>query len=306
MAKSKCRLPETFDGNSSATRFFKRYELCCTLNAWTTHEDKVGQLFPLLSDKVFDFVSALPDTDKNNYDNLKKRVLAEYENLELEQTYADQFSALKLKPGEDLGNLMAELKHLVVKAYPDFSEADKAKMVMNQFLKSLSAGARSHIMLKPKLESTFAACDEMLKDARLVHQIERTPSCAVGSRVALVQAESSNPQLDKVLTAVEDLTKMMAEISTPLVSRVQEAPRSARNRTSQFRGKCFKCGETGHMARSCGKAESVRCKVCGNKGHEDRDCMMNRRQQDTCKLCGNPGHVAGDCAMRGKRWPLNY
>ena len=42
---------------------------------------KVGQLFPLLSDKVFDFVSALPDTDNNNYDILKKSGSLRLKNL---------------------------------------------------------------------------------------------------------------------------------------------------------------------------------------------------------------------------------
>ena len=50
--KSKCRLPDLYDGSSSATRFFKRYEICCDLNKWETDNDKVGQLYPLQTKKL--------------------------------------------------------------------------------------------------------------------------------------------------------------------------------------------------------------------------------------------------------------
>ena len=316
MAKSKCRLPDQFDGQTSATRFFTRFELACTLNKWETDAEKVGQLFPLLSDKVFDFVTGLSEDDKKVYATVKKKVLAEYEDVELEETYAEQFSKLRLGKEDDLGTFMAELKRLVAKGYPTFSEADRAKLVMNQFLKSLSSGARSHIMLQPKEETiTMASCDEMLSKARLMHQIERTPSSSEGPRVAAVEAEGTNPQMDKVLSALEDLTKLVGEsIAAPAVARVQDArqgqfSRSPQNRTAQFRGNCFKCGDKGHMARNCtravNKSRSV-CGVCGNTGHEDRDCMLNRRSQKSCGICGNPGHDSKDCAMRGRRWPLNY
>ena len=315
MAKSKCRLPDPFDGLSSCTRFFKRYELCCDLNKWETDGDKVGQLFPLLADKVFDFASDLPDTDKTVYKNLKKRILAEFEDVELEEMYAERFTALKLGKDEDLGSFMATLKRLVVKAYPSFNEADRAKLVMNQFMKSLSGGTRSHIMLQPKEEVlTMASCDEMLSKARKMHQIERTPSSQEGQRVAAVEVEKENTQLDKILVALEDLTKVVgATAAAPSVARVQgssqaQGNRSTRNRSSQFKGNCFKCGEPGHMARSCGKVMGLQytaiCKLCGNRGHEEPDCMLRRRQK-SCKLCGNVGHEADDCAMRGKKW-LNY
>ena len=68
MAKSKCKLPEW--GEEDVRRFFSRFEMCCDLNAWVTDKDKVGQLVPLLSDKVFDFVCGLSETDRSKYDTV--------------------------------------------------------------------------------------------------------------------------------------------------------------------------------------------------------------------------------------------
>ena len=127
MAKSKCKLPEW--GEEGVRRFFSRYEMCCDLNKWESDTDRVGQLYPLLSDKVFDFVTGLSTADRSKYETVKKKLLSEYENTELEVTYADRFSARRLKNDEDLSSLMLDLKRLVVKGYPSFSVADQAQLV---------------------------------------------------------------------------------------------------------------------------------------------------------------------------------
>ena len=136
MAKSKCRLPDSLkgEGGGITSLFFQRFELCCSLNKWTTDEDKVGQLYPLLSDKVFLFVTSLAEGQRDTYDKIKKKVLAEYEDTELEETYAGEFTTRRLQVGEDLSTLMTELKKLVKKGYPSFSEADQARLVYNQLL----------------------------------------------------------------------------------------------------------------------------------------------------------------------------
>ena len=320
MAKSKCRLPQWEE--KGVRRFFSRFEMCCDLNKWEEDKDKVGQLVPLLSDKVFDFVSGLSATDRSKYDIVKKKLLAEYEDTELEVTYADQFGARKLIEGEDLTSLMMDLKRLVIKGYPSFSEADRAKLVNNQFMKSLSPGARKHLLLNPVKEEagggTMASCDNLLTQARLIDQIERVPSKETTSEksthVAAVTVSKNEEQMSQMISAVSDLTKMVHEVlSTPSVAGIQQSGSSrmsaARSTRGPFRGQCFNCDEFGHLARDCPKPKRGRastCRVCGNPGHTERDCALTRRQTTlTCKLCGNSGHTEERCAMKGRLPPLN-
>jgi len=38
---------------------------------------------------------------------------------------------------------------------------------------------------------------------------------------------------------------------------------------------CHKCGEVGHISRTCPNAD--KCRLCGNKGHFARDCKSNKQ-----------------------------
>ena len=320
MAKSKCKLPEW--GEEDVRRFFSRFEMCCDLNAWVTDKDKVGQLVPLLSDKVFDFVCGLSETDRAKYDTVKQKLLLQYEDTELEVTYADRFGARKIKRGEDLSTLLLDLKRLVKKGFPAFNEADQARLVYNQFMKSLSPGARKHVLLNPPKEegeTTMALCDQVLAQARLIDQIEKKPveeSNSSPSQVASVNAPTRiEEQMGQMLAAMNDLTKVVHEgLTTPTVSRIQPAGIPNRQSTGAgrggFRGQCYNCDEWGHAARNCPnprrRTRNPHCGVCGNTGHNDRDCALARRQsRSVCNICGNAGHPAEQCAMRGRLPPLN-
>ena len=321
MAKSKCKLPEW--GEEGVRRFFSRYEMCCDLNKWDTDKDKVGQLYPLLSDKVFDFVCGLSEDDRSKYETVKQKLLAEYEDTELEVTYADRFSSRKLKKGEDLSSLMLDLKKLVVKGYPTFSNADQAQLVNNQFMKSLSPGAKKHVLLNPpKLEAgavlTMASCDLVLAQARLIDQIEKSSNSTEGAtggssaQLAAV-AEPKVDQMGQMITAMEELTRVVQGLSSPSVAGIQQENPSNRQRPisgrSGFRGQCYSCGESGHLARNCPSHRSRRnrtsvCNTCGNPGHISKDCALVKKQQSpVCRICGNPGHSDDWCAMKGRLPP---
>ena len=319
MAKSKCKLPACLEGKGGGftTLFFQRFELCCNLNKWTTDDDKIGQLYPLLSDRVFLFVTSLDATKRATYNNMKTYILAEYEDTELEETYAEQFTNRRLQSGEDLTTLMAELKQLVDKGYPTFSAADKARLVYNQFMRSLSIGARKHVLLGPKVEIghfNMTTCDELLATAKLIDQVER-PVGEASSRVKQPSvAVVENPiddRLSRMMTAMELLTKKVDDaMSVATVAGIQQSRGSiqttrGRSREGGFRGTCFKCGEPGHMARDC-RGRSAACSECGNKGHKAEDCALRKRSSDdVCTMCGNSGHGAERCALRFRKHPLN-
>ena len=162
----------------------------------------------------------------------------------------------------------------------------------------------------------MTTCDELLKTARLIEQVERTPSENTAGLKPAVAAASVKPavedasvhQMAQMLTAMEELTQKVSEVMSTRVAGIQHPRGAAGNITRGpargFRGSCYRCGESGHMARDCRKAAAV-CGICGNPGHKDDDCALRRRSDGCCRLCGNVGHSAERCALKNRKLILN-
>ena len=218
---------------------------------------------------------------------------------------------------------MADLK-MVTRGYRSFSAPDKAKLVYDQLMKSVTPGVRKHIRLHtPKVEPvnyTVALCDELLATARKVEQVERLPG-EVKERVAVV-SEPAEDRFTKMISAFEDMTMKMNEAMTVAAvtgsRQPQQADRMSQrynsgsggysigfNRGDKFSGDCLKCGIYGHRARDCRGAANTTCSICGILGHRADSCAMRQKQADVvCERCGNPGHGADTCALRFQM-PLN-
>jgi cellular nucleic acid-binding protein len=77
-------------------------------------------------------------------------------------------------------------------------------------------------------------------------------------------------------------------------------------------GECYKCGQSGHIARSCpnggeesfqggARASSRTCYNCGGVGHFSRDCSSDRvpgaaaAAGQRCYNCNEVGHMSREC-----------
>ncbi|CAG8640564.1 24738_t:CDS:10 [Cetraspora pellucida] len=75
--------------------------------------------------------------------------------------------------------------------------------------------------------------------------------------------------------------------------------------SNRGRGGCYKCGESGHLARDCSLSAVCRdctetpkdktCYKCGDSGHISRDCYSDYPTSNSGSKCFKSGHIARNC-----------
>ena len=302
MATGKIAPPEKFKGEGdSARRFFQRFELYAAAKEWTDNAKKATQVMLLLGDAPFDYAIEQPDATKNNYDLLKKEICIHYETGDLTDNYILEFQSQRYRQGDDPLLYMAKLRRIAEKAYPDMNAEAREAVVVSQFTLGLPVELKRQVHLLPVKPQDAAALVEKVK---LFAQVDGGLSGGACARV-----ESS--ELSQVMGRLEELSKEVASLkmqSGPEVARVSGgAARGGRS----FRGSCFKCRRSGHMARDCpgssgaaagpvSSSSGIVCFTCGNMGHMSYECALIRNSGKCCPKCGNSGHGLQDCKYQGK------
>ena len=299
--------PDKFTGGGdSARRFFQRFEIYATAKEWTNDAKKATQVMLLLGDSPFDYAVELPDATRASYDALKKEIIKRYETGDLSDNYILEFQGLRYTRGEDPLLYMSKLRRVAGKAYPDVTEAAREKLVLSQFTLGLPVELRRQVHLLDVKPENAA---DLVEKVKLFAQVDSSMS---GGACARVEQSSSGAcaeesELSVVMAKLEDLSREVAswrDEGTSLVAKVSSKLGDRRS----FRGTCFRCRRSGHMARDCPSRGAVTrqsgapqftCYTCGNDGHRSPECALNRGSK-TCPKCGNSGHGGSDCKYQGR------
>jgi hypothetical protein len=83
-------------------------------------------------------------------------------------------------------------------------------------------------------------------------------------------------------TTVPHAATRATKNSPPQSSSKKKSPRkvlsdSERSRRKQFKGRCFRCGDSRHMLPACPLKPEVKCKACGDLGHISTVCNSQAR-----------------------------
>lgn len=251
------------------TNGFFNFENVSKVNGW----DDTASLQWLkvrLTGRAQSAIQRLPSEITGDYKRLKSALQERFEPNSRKERYQAQFQARKKKKDEDWADFAEDLKSLVDKAYPGFSEEAKEELALNRYTSQIdnpqvafNVRQRRPKSLDEAVSATLEIESFLPHNLTAVHQVglEEEPSkldqqkneAGEGFDDQLIGAIStSNDLMSQMLLRLQKLEEQMAVTKAPQTHRRDRVPfnrSSGRNRSTNV--ECWNCGEKGHFAQMC-------------------------------------------------------
>jgi hypothetical protein len=319
---------DKFNGNTSWEIFLFKFQQCATYNGWS-EADKLFQLQASLEGRAAQILLSCTSTTLG-FSDMVAKLQAQFGTAEQSSLYENQLKARRRGRNETLQDYFLDISRLMVLAYPGPPSELLGKLGVNAFVDGLddeSLEIRVRDRFPKDLESAFRIALQLESNQRYrrnnhnVHDrgqdrtrpwrnnnavsTARNDDSVVRSladRLKQVEATTANHQQES--DRVRQLETKLAETEHRLKLEVDSKNRlpPPRERTDDARpqprpvnqerqgGKCFHCGEFGHMARLCPEKRELN----GNRPGGDN----KRNGAPTCTYCGWRGHLIEACRRR--------
>ena len=248
-------LPETLQ-EDDARSWFKRFEVCAAANEWDERK-KLLRLPTLLRGRAWASFDALPDTDTDTYDNLKKALLDRLspDTDEDRLSARDALSRRHLREDrESIDELARDIEKMLDKASPGLPAEIRDTELRYHLTSALpdKIAFQLKLLLKQDYRQTISKARELL----LIYQLST-------NSVSQINTSPGDERLDRLEEAMQQVSQQLAALGT-------RRPGAA----SSYG--CFKCGRPGRLAGNCRFAVSreTECYRCGKKGHIARQCQL--------------------------------
>jgi len=229
-------------GMDDLDSFWKKIEVVAGLQKWNSAELQAANLPLFLEGEAFSIWSELSSDDQKDPSIVRTRMIEAF-GITAAQAYR-QFAQRCLRANEAIENYAAGLKRLLVLSGLTVSDDGKNRVLIEQFITGLPADFARQLRLSGKTNTIHECVDfvRMLRSAeRAFGQTTSETTAAVRSFVPGAALHSND---------------------------------QAGSRRSVL---CFRCNETGHIARYCPSSQrlqtTVQCYFCEEEGHVMRDCV---------------------------------